>query len=260
MRISNAPVNEHRTSINRIDTVGYPIVSSRVLVPVELPDPVPIPDSVVNLLTDSDVQVLGVYTVPDQTAPALARDETAPENEEVVGEIVDRLRTAGATTTSKLVYTHNRRDAIDRIAKDEASDVILVPNLAEWMEWILVPLRSDVNVERITGVVGGFPDDTLGHVQLLHVTESESDQPTGEALLATAREQLRDSGIDEQVIDAELVESDDTVGTITERAKNYDAIVMGGTKPSLMDHIFGDIPHRISQASGCAVFVVPPES
>jgi nucleotide-binding universal stress UspA family protein len=215
-----------------------------------------------NLLTDSDVHVLGVYAVPDQTAPALVRDKTAPENEEVVGEIVDRLRTAGATTTSKLVYTHNRRDAIDRIAKDEASDVILVPNLAERMEWILVPLRGDVNVERITGVVGGFSDDTLRHVQLLHVTgsESESDQPTGEALLATAREQLRDSGIDEQVIDAELVESDDAVGTITERAKNYDAIVMGGTKPSLMDHIFGDIPHRISQASGCAVFVVPPKS
>ncbi|WP_152421213.1 universal stress protein [Natronolimnohabitans innermongolicus] len=211
-------------------------------------------------MTDSDVHVLGVCTVPDQTAPAQARHETAPENEDVVGEIVDRLRTAGATTTSKLVYTHNRREEIDRIAKAEASDVILVPHHAERMEWILVQLRGDVNVEQITGVVGGFPNDTLGHVQLLHAADSELDQPIGEALLAMAREQLRESGIDEQVIDAELVESDDAVGTIIERAKNYDAIVMGGNKPSLMDYIFGDVPHRISQASGCPVFVVPPKS
>ncbi len=128
------------------------------------------------------------------------------------------------------------------------------------MERNLVPLRGDTSTERITDFVDDLTTDALRKVSLFHVADAETERDGGRALLESSRRKPVDAGIDDRLIDVDLVVSNDVVGTITERAKEYDAIVTGGTEPSLVDRIFGDIPHRIGQVAGCPAFVVPPRT
>lgn len=235
-------------------------MSSNVLVPISLPDPESVPASLVELLSSTSVFVLGVYDVPDQTALELARDTDQGESEKRINTVADQFSEVGAEVTSKIVFTHDRRETIDRVATEEDCNVILVPNHAGRMEWVLVPLRGDANLERVTDFVDDLTTDVLQKVSLVHVAESETDREEGKALIENGRQKLVEAGIDDRLIDTDLVVSDDVVGTVTERAKDYDTIVMGGTEPSLLDRIFGDIPHRISQETGCPVFVIPPET
>lgn len=232
---------------------------STVLVPVSLPDPEPIPESLVRLLSQTNVLVLGINKVPDQTVPDQARENDHGESKERINNIASKFRESGSNVTSKVIFTHNRRDTIDRVTKEGECNVILVPNHAGRMEWILVPLRGNTNIDRISDFVADLTTDELRRVTLLHVTDSESDQE-GKPLLTEARQKLVDKGVDEQFIETDLITSHEVVETITEQAKNYDTIVIGGTEPSLLDRVFGDIPHRISQETGCPVFIIPPET
>ncbi|MCU4742622.1 universal stress protein [Halobacteria archaeon AArc-m2/3/4] len=230
-----------------------------VLVPVDLPQEDDVPEVIIDLLAETTVVPAGIYEVPTQTALSQAKQHDDGRAADVIDDLAARFRDAGATVKPKIRYTHTREQTVDKLRSDEACDVILVPKYTERIEWLLVPIRGVVNIDRITTFITSLSLEGLQRVTLFHVAPSESKRSHGQATLNYVTDVLVSSKVPEEKITSETVVGSDPIDPIVERAKNHDAIVMGGTKPSLTERIFGRIPNRIGQRAGCPVFVITPK-
>jgi nucleotide-binding universal stress UspA family protein len=213
-----------------------------VLVPVDVSVAEP-PDQVVfDLLASVNLVVLGYYPVPKQTAPAHLKADHEDEAAERLANVV-RSVAAGRDTDVEdvLVFTKDRRDTIDRIADQYDCDAVVVPGEAAAIDRILVPLRGDVNIERIVSLVGALLRAGDATVTLFHSVPEGVDPSHGEFVLRGAADRLSENGIDPDRIDWTLSEGDAAKRAIVDLAADYDLVILGETEPSLRDRIFGAV-------------------
>jgi nucleotide-binding universal stress UspA family protein len=228
-----------------------------VLVPVDVstqerPDP-----ELLKLLGPARVVLLGWYPVPDQTAPGQLRDEHESEAVDRIEAVAEALPADGPDVETVVVFTHDRATTVDRVAEDAESDVVVVPDDTQRGERVFVPIRGDVNVDRILGVVGALLEDNEVSVTLFHATpESDEDPSVGDLLLDSAADELAAAGIDAERIEQDHVVTDSTVDEIVAAASDHDVVVIGETEPSLVEQILGDVPSEIIDRSDRPVFVV----
>jgi nucleotide-binding universal stress UspA family protein len=212
-----------------------------VLVPLDVSEPEVPPLDSIDLLGSSRVILLGYFQVPRQAEPALIRDEYAAEAEaRLVGIAEGR-----PDLTEVLVFTHDREATIDRVAAEYDCDAVLTTGGIERLDRVLVPLRGDVNIERIVSVVAGLLDVSGASATLFHAVPEETEASQGEFLLRGAVDRLVDYGIDEERLDWRLSEGGDPQAEIVSLGREYDLVVVGETEPSLVDRIIGEILSRI---------------
>ena len=215
---------------------------STILVPVDVSVAEP-PDQVIfDLLASVDLVVLGYYPVPKQTAPAHLKEDHEGEAAERLANVV-RSVAAGRDhdVADVLVFTKGRRDTIDRIAEQYDCDAVVVPGVTDAIDRILVPLRSDVNIERIVSLVGDLLRASDAAVTLFHSVPEGTDPSHGEFVLRGAADRLSEDGIDRDRIDWTLSEGGSAKRAIVDLAPDYDLVVLGETEPSLRDRIFGGV-------------------
>ncbi len=232
--------------------------------PFELPDHEPVPAGLVEEITALEVVVLGHFGLPEQTPPAVGRDQfeddARAELEEIAGAFQDE-----AEVTTRLVFGKDRAKTIDRIALEEDCDVVLTggstATATGTVERILVPVRGEDNIEAIVAFVAELQEACDASVTLFH-SVAEDDRLPGEQLLADAVDGLESADVDPGRIDQRLSETGDPMDEVVELAHEYDVVVLGETEPSLRDRLLGDVPARITAETERPVFVVraPEES
>ena len=227
-----------------------------VLVPVDVStDERPDPD-LLELLRPAKVVLVGWYPVPDQTAleqmQAEHEDEAVARIEEVAADFP-----AGTDVETVVVFTRDRAETVDRVADDYGATVVVVPDEVRVVERVLVPVRGDVNLDRILSVVAALLGESEASVTLFHAAPAgEEDPSVGETLLAGAADRLADAGVDEDRIDTAVAESDAPIDDIVDAATNHDVLILGESEPSLVDQILGDTPSKIIRRAGRPVLVV----
>ncbi|RLM57006.1 universal stress protein [Halobellus sp. Atlit-31R] len=227
-----------------------------VLVPVDVsgaerPDP-----DLLELLGAAKVVLVGWYPVPDQTA----LEQMQEEHED---EAIERIESIAADFPDKtdvetlVVFTRDRADTVDRVATDYDAEVVVVPKHVRTVERVLVPIRGDVNLNRIVSVLGSLLDQNEASVTLFHAAPSgEEDLSVGETLLAGVADRLADAGVGRDRIDTTVVESDTPIADIVDAGMNHDVLIMGETEPSLVEHILGDVPSKVIERVGRPVLIV----
>jgi nucleotide-binding universal stress UspA family protein len=233
---------------------------SSILVDVELPNPTPPSPTLVDLLASLRIVLVGWYAVPEQTSPAQARDQFEASAQAALDSIAASFEAAGADVDSHLVFTGNNLDTISRISTEQACDAVLIPAAVERLERILVPLRGVHNARRIVPLVADLVQDGTTDVTLLHVLEAAETEATArEEVLRPTADMLTELGIDAGLLHLDAVTADDPVDTIVTRAADYDVVVIGETKPSVREIIFGSVPEQIVEAVQVPVIVVRHE-
>ncbi|MFC6732771.1 hypothetical protein ACFQH3_06500 [Haladaptatus sp. GCM10025707] len=150
-----------------------------ILVPVDISASETPSLSILDLLGPIDVVLLGYFPVPSQAEPALIKDEYGAESTRRLADIVaGRQR-----VTDVLVFTHDRTATIDRIADEYDCDAVLAGGDTTAIGRILVPLRGDVNLERIVSVVADLLLASEATVTLFHAIPEDTDPSQGEFLL-----------------------------------------------------------------------------
>lgn len=229
---------------------------STVLVPVDVSVSEPPDPGLLDLLEPVNVVVLGYYPVPKQTAPAHLRDDHESEAAARLEEAVTEFARADHEVEGVLVFTKDREDSIDRVAIQHDCDAVLLPDDIGTVERILVPLRGDVNLERIVSLVAALAGASDAMVTLFHSVAEETDPSQGEFMLRGAADRLAEEGVDADRIDWQLSESGSPRRTIVELAAEYDLLVLGETEPSLRDRIFGAVLTPILDEVETATIVV----
>lgn len=236
----------------------------RVLVPFELPDHKPVPAGVVEEIAALEVVVLGHFQLPEQTPPAVGRDQFEAEAEAELEQIASAFE-GGASVTTRLVFGQDRAKTIDRVALEEACDVVVTGGATATatgtVERLLVPLRGADNIDGVVEFVAELQTATDATVTLFHSATPEDRRP-GQELLDDAADGLHAAGVDPGRIDTRLSEGGDPMSEVVELAETYDVVVLGETEPSLRERLLGDVPARISARTKRPVFVVraPRES
>jgi len=227
-----------------------------VLVPVDVStDERPDPD-LLELLRPAKVVLVGWYPVPDQTAPEQMRDQHEREAVALIEDVAADLP-EGTEVETLVVFTRDRSETVDRVAEEYGAAVVVVPREVRVVERVLVPIRSDVNLDRILSVVAALLDESEASVTLFHAVPDGDEDPTvGETLLRGATDRLIDAGVDADRVDTTTVESESPVDDIVDAAKNHDVLIIGETDPSLVEHILGDVPTQVIDRAGRPVLVV----
>ncbi|CAI50911.1 UspA domain protein (plasmid) [Natronomonas pharaonis DSM 2160] len=229
---------------------------STILVPVDVSEPATPSQGVVDLLESVNVVLLGYFPVPDQTVPAQLKETRTEQAESRLVEAASRFSGGNGTLTTKLVFTHDRQDPIDRIAAEKQCDAVMIPGDGNGINRILVPLRGDRNLDRILGVVVTLLQNSDSSVTLSHTVGEEGDRGRGESVLEKAATQLLDEGIEPDRIERRIVECDDVPADIVGASDQFDLLVLGETEPSLRERIFGARLRTISQEVASPTLVV----
>jgi nucleotide-binding universal stress UspA family protein len=214
---------------------------STILVPVDVSVAEPPDQVILDLLRPVNIVVLGYYPVPKQTAPAHLKEDHEDEAAERLANVVSRFGQGDHDVEDVLVFTKDRRDTIDRIADEYDCDAVLVPGETDAIERVLVPLRGDVNLERIVSLVGDLVRTSDAAVTLFHSVPEGTDPSQGEFVLRGAAGRLSEDGIDRDRIDWTLSEGGAPKQEIIDLVAEHDLVILGETKPSLRDRILGAV-------------------
>jgi nucleotide-binding universal stress UspA family protein len=147
-----------------------------------------------------------------------------------------------------LVFTHDRDATIDRIADEYDCNAVLTGGRSSTVDRVLVPLRGDVNLDRILGLVADLllaGDETA---TLFNSVPEDTDPSQAELLLMGAVDRLVEYGVDRDRVDWRLAEGGDPGTDIVELGREYDLVVLGETEPSLRERIIGDVLSGIVDA------------
>lgn len=222
-----------------------------ILVPVDVSVADPPALDVIDHLGAVEVVLLGYFPVPDQAEPALLRDQYG-------AEAADRLDAVAAEHDGPeevLVFTHDPEATIDRVAAEYGCDAVLTGGKTAAVDRVLVPLRGDVNLDRILGVVADLLLAGEETATLFHAADG-ADPSQGELLLIGAVDRLVEYGVDRDRVDWELADDEDPEAAIVDRSDAYDLVVLGETEPSLVERVMGDSLSAIVDALAVPALVV----
>jgi nucleotide-binding universal stress UspA family protein len=217
------------------------------------------PRALLDLLSPARVVLVGWYPVPDQTPAEALRAEHEAEAVERVESVAAGFPDDGAAVETLVVFTRDRATTVDRVADEYDCEAVLVPRAVEAVSDVLVPIRSDVNLDAILPFVGALLADGDATATLLHVDDDGDDGDDGvaDALLRGAADRLVDAGLDpERARTRAVAAGGGPVDAILDAAATHDVVVLGESEPSLVEGIVGDVPSRVIDRTDRPVLVV----
>lgn len=220
-----------------------------VLVPIAVLKGETVAPGLIDLLSPMDVTVLGYHVVPEQTSPDQARTQHKERATSALEDTVQEFQQAGGTAESRLVFTHDRRKTIRRVADEMNAEAIATTGATGDVERILVSLTGDVDVNRILAFVMELVRDRNIGVTLFVAEEATESV---RELLDESAKQLADATIDAR---AKLV-TGPPFNALVEAVPDHDVIVIGEKAPSLTSFLFGEESDRLASASVGPVLVV----
>jgi nucleotide-binding universal stress UspA family protein len=228
-----------------------------VLVPVQILEGEQVPAALISVLASTPVVLLGYHVIPEQTAPEQARASFGDQALEELDDLAAAFRDAGGSVETRLVFTRNPTQTFERVAVDEAVDAILLLNPAPSIDRVMVALSEGINTERITELATTLARGSGITVSLVHVATAESERERGEQLLDDARGALVDKGISPGWIDSEVLTSETPIQAIIGAASGgTDLVVLGESRPSVRELVFGEPSERIAEHSLAPILVV----
>ncbi|MDX1744343.1 MAG: universal stress protein [Halobacteriales archaeon] len=230
-----------------------------VLVPVEVLEGEGVPDAVIELLSTLPVVVLGYHVLPEQTPPGQARLQFEDQAQAKLDDLAAAFREAGGDAESRLVFTHDEEQTLNRVAEETGCEAILIPNPATRIERVLVPLRGEVDVTRIAAFVAAMIGTRDIGVTLYHVTDSADATAIGRSMLDEAADRLLEGGLAASAVTKDVVVSETPIQSIATAATDHDAVVMGESAPSLRSFLFGEPAEQVAVHSLGPVVVVRRE-
>lgn len=232
-----------------------------VLVPLEVLEGETLPSGIPDLLANANVVLLGYHVLPEQTATEQARDQFGEKAMKKLNAYADTLSDAGATTETRLVFTHDEQTTIDRLIYEYECLAVLVPNSVEQLDSVLVAVRGTVGIGRNTRLVAGLFAGTDIDVTLYHILGEDETRDNAESLVGAVRDDLVDRGMDPDGIGT-LIESpteQTAIDAIAGHGETHGAVIMGETDPSVTSFVFGMPAEQVAERFLGPVLVVQRE-
>lgn len=226
-----------------------------ILVPIEVLEGQTISETLVSFLAQSEVVVLGYHLLPEQTPTEQASLQYEDRARAAVDDIADAFRAAGCEPDTRVVFTHDRQQTIERVATETGATAILLPNPTGEIETVLVPIRGAIEDDRLADLVGTLVSEGHEQVLLWGLTVTESGFDSTQAVDAVAT-RLNEHGLSSPQIERESTTTMTPVLDIIDRSNEVDVVVMREGHESLLSTLLGEEPERVAEGAVAPVLVV----
>lgn len=232
----------------------------RILVAVDVPGPEQISPLLIQLYRPLTVCLLGMYEVPDQTAPEQAREQFGDEALASLREVASAFRSSGAEVETELVFTPDELETVERTAVERDCHAVLLLKPAYRLDRLLAALRPGPLATRTLRFLAELLRDTDYRATLLHVVEEGEDPAESRRELEfLLRELLEREGVEADRVEMRVETGGDRNETILSAAADHDVVLVGETEPSVREKIFGDFSRRLADATDTPVIVIRRE-
>lgn len=225
-----------------------------LLIPIEFPDPDPLPSSFVSGFTSCRVILLGMHEIPDDIDPD-ERQRREVEANYTLYSLAHHFVRSGETAEVELVLGQDLEATPTAVAEDRDVNALLVPNPIAHLGRVLIAVRNETFAPSIEQFVETLDEEIIHHLTLLTVTDPEETEAE-EDLLSSLKDQLVEAGFSKFSIDTEVVVSDDPSFAISQAAGGHDIIVMGETEESTYERVFGKTYESIADQTDIPVVVL----
>ncbi|MCG1002322.1 MULTISPECIES: universal stress protein [Halobacterium] len=228
---------------------------SRVLVPVEVLEGESISASLAEFLAPAEVVVLGYHVLPEQTPTEQASMQFEDRAQEAVEDIAETFREAGREVETRVAFTHDRDQTVERVATEVDATAVLLPNPIGEIHDVVVPIRGEIDADRLADLVATLFAGSEGSVTLWGIERTGSGFDADDGI-AYVRETLTDRGVPADQITTTTSASEYPVRSIVDRSDEFDVIVMGEGSESPFAVLFGDETERVAEGAVAPVLVV----
>jgi nucleotide-binding universal stress UspA family protein len=225
----------------------------KILIPVRVLEGQSLPETLIEFLAPSEVVVLGYHVLPEQTPTEQASLQFEDRARSAVADIATAFEAAGGTVETRVAFTHDRDQTIERVAAAVGATAVLLPNPAGEIEEVLVAIRGAIDTNRLADLVATLLAADGDRVTVWGLSTDGFD---AEAAVADARERLLRRGLAEPRLTTETTVSETPVYDIVTRSAEFDAIVMGEGGTTVFTQIFGDEAERVAEGAVAPVLVV----
>ena len=226
-----------------------------IVIPIEFPDPDPLPSTFIDVTTSCRVILLGVYELPEGVDDE-ERHRCEIEAKNALYSLASNFVREGETAEVELVMGHGLEDTPSSFAEERDVDALLVPNPITTLGRILVPIRDEKFAKPIVEFVSALEEAALIHTSLVHVAEDDQAATEGEQLLSEVKDSLVDAGFPPTGVDTEVVVSEDPALAISNAAKGHDLIIMGETQDTGYEPVFGEVYESVADRTEIPIIVV----
>jgi nucleotide-binding universal stress UspA family protein len=172
-----------------------------------------------------------------------------------VDDIAAAFVDAGGDPETRVVFTHDREQTLERVAAEVGATATLLPNPTAAVEEVLVPIRGAIDDDRLADLVATLANEAHQRVTLWGLA-AEGSTFDADAAVADAADRLRERGVSAGRIATETTTTDAPIRDIVERSADADVVVMGEGDESLLDLLFGDDAERVAEGAVAPVVVV----
>jgi nucleotide-binding universal stress UspA family protein len=222
-----------------------------VVVPVQVMEGQSVPPGLAAFLAPVSVVVLGYHVLPEQTPTEQASLQFEDRARAAVDDIAAVFSDEGDGVETRVTFTHDRDDTIERVADEVDAAAVVLSNPVGEVDELLVALRTAGETERVVDLVGTLAGDA--RVRLWGLA---SDGFDAETAVATARDRLVDRGVAAERVETETSATETPVAAVVDRSEGADVIAIGEGGTTLFSQIFGDEGERVADGALAPVVVV----
>lgn len=211
------------------------------------------------LLSSTDVVLLGLYPIKDQVSLAQAQEQLGEKANKRLRTLSEKFAGVGVETDNELVFSEDISDAIDRVAVEKDCNAILTWNQRMVFQRIGVLVKCEHGIDHVINATAWLMIDQDQEMDLVHFLEKGKDGAVREerkSVLESSLDYLRDRGIDSERLNLRLETVEDLRDAIIDAANEYDALIMGETEQTVASVIFGRLHELVQGESEGPVLVV----
>lgn len=234
-------------------------MQERVLIPLQVLEGETVSQGMVDVLSDTEVVLLGYHEIPEQTPTEQFNMQFGEQATEKLDDVVELFEQAGQGVETRVVFTHDAEKTIDRVTEEAGCDAYLITNPSPTIDDVLVPVHEAVDVDRVADYAAALLADRDISVTVFGTAESDAAVDATTELVERGRDRLVDHGVDADAIETLVEVTDAHIRAVTDRAVEYDLVVMGERAPSLRSLVFGEDVEQVAELSLGPVLVVRRE-
>lgn len=211
------------------------------------------------LLSSTDVVLLGLYPIKDQVSIAQAREQLGEKANKRLKILSGKFASVGIETDNELVFSQDFPDAIDRAAIEKGCNAILTWNQRMVFNRIGVLVKCEHGIDHVINATAWVMIDQDQEMDLVHFTEEGIDDESckkRKSVLESSLEYLSDRGIQRDRLNLRIETVKDPKDAIVDAANEYDALIMGETEQTVASVIFGRLHELVQNESDGPVLIV----
>lgn len=224
----------------------------RVLIPIDVSDSVSRYDIATQIFHSSEVILLGYWPVPDQSVSDQVRDQFEVEAKQRLETLTGQFTDEDIPVQTRLVFTKDRDQLIDQAANKLGCKSVLIPGTTSPSSERtrgLVLVKPDADLNRIADTLGALFADSNVELLLFHaaVDENKHLYDATHYMLRGLADRLVELGMDPDRVEWEQSTEDERLDAVLSRATDFDFFVLGESKPSVRERIFGSVQATLAE-------------